>query len=103
VIIVNFLNLAAMQEKMCMLQLVLHQTTSYSYVTFISIGGDSFFLTVIYEPLFIGWGCNLPNGFHPILYFLLIASSYVIYLQLMSLDGWEVNQHILFQVKWSGC
>jgi hypothetical protein len=21
----------------------------------------------------------------------------------MSLDGWEVNQHILFQVKWSGC
>lgn len=74
-----------------------------SYVTFISIWGDSFSLTIIYRPLFIGWDCNLPNGLHLVLYFLFIASSYVIYLQFIGLDGWAINQHVALSVKWSGC
>lgn len=72
-------------------------------MTFISIWGDSFFLTIIYRPLFIGWDCNLPNGLHLVLYFLFIASSYVIYLQLIRLDGWVAEQHAEPPVKWSGC
>lgn len=98
---VNFAKLAAVarapraRREMCSLQLALHQTTCYSYVTFIAMWGDSFFLAIIYGSLFIGWGCNLPNGLHPILYFLLIAGSHVIYLQLISLDAWEVNQPIM--------
>lgn len=72
-------------------------------MTFISIWGDSFFLTIIYRLLFIGWECNLPNGLHLVLYFLFIASSYVIYLQFIRLDGWVVNQQAALSVKWSGC
>ena len=74
-----------------------------SYVTFISIWGDSFSRTIIYRPLFIGWDCNLPNGLHLVLYFLFIASSYVIYLQFIGLDGWAINQRVALSVKWSGC
>ena len=72
-------------------------------MTFISIWGDSFFLTIIYGSLFIGWECNLPNGLHLVLYFLFIASSYVIYLQFIRLDEWVMYQHTALSVKWSGC
>lgn len=65
--------------------------------------GNSFFSTLIYRPLFIGWGCNLPNGLHLVLYFLFIVSSYVIYLQFIRLDGWIVNQYVALLLKWSGC
>lgn len=72
-------------------------------MTFISIWRDSFSLTIIYRSLFIGWECNLPNGLHLGLYFLFIASSYVMYLQFIRLDGWVINQHAALYVKRSGC
>lgn len=72
-------------------------------MTFISIWGDSFFLTAIYRSLFVGWGCSLPNGLHLVLRFLFIASSYVTYLQFIRLDGWVINQHAALSVKWPGC
>lgn len=79
---------------MCGVPFAARQTLCRSSETFISIWRDSFSLTVIYRSLFIGWDCNLPNGLHLVLYFLFIASPYVIYLQFIRLDGWVViNEH----------